>query len=57
MGPAMAKSKTAAAVSIGKFDILAPYAYVRAVLSGTPVDEAKARGMVAAIMGAPDRIR
>jgi len=43
-------------VSIGKFDILATYAYVRARLDGMDDDEAKQRGMVAAIMGAQARL-
>ena len=38
-------------VSIGKFDILATYAYAQALLDGLRDDEAKQRGMVAAIMG------
>jgi hypothetical protein len=37
-------------VPIGKFDILATYTYAKALLDG--LDEAKQRGMVAAIMGA-----
>ena len=43
-------------VSIGKFDILATYAYAHALLSGMDDDEAKQRGMVAAIMGAQARL-
>jgi hypothetical protein len=43
-------------VSIGKFDILATYTSVEALLHGTPDDEAKQRGMVAAIMGALARL-
>ncbi len=43
-------------VSIGKFDILATYTYARALLDGRDDDEAKLRGMVAAIMGAQARI-
>jgi len=43
-------------VSIGKFDILATYAYAHALLSGLDDDEAKQRGMVAAIMGAQARL-
>jgi hypothetical protein len=42
-------------VSIGKFDILATYAYANALLSGLDDDDAKQRGMVAAIMGAQAR--
>ena len=37
-------------VSIGKFDILATYTYAHALLNGMTDDEAKQRGMVAAIM-------
>jgi hypothetical protein len=43
-------------VSIGKFDILATYAYAQAILGGPDDDEAKQRGMVAAIMGAHARL-
>jgi hypothetical protein len=43
-------------VSIGKFDILATYTYAHALLSGMDDDEAKQRGMVAAIMGAQARL-
>ncbi len=43
-------------VSIGKFDILATYAYAKALLDGSPVAESKERGMVAAIMGAKARL-
>jgi hypothetical protein len=43
-------------VSIGKFDILATYTYAHAMLSGMDADEAKQRGMVAAIMGAQARL-
>ena len=43
-------------VSIGKFDILATYAYAQALLHGLQEDEAKQRGMVAAIMGAQARL-
>jgi hypothetical protein len=43
-------------VSIGKFDILATYAYAKALLDGMTEDEAKLRGMVAAIMGAQARL-
>ena len=39
-------------VSIGKFDILATYTYAKALLDGLDEDEAKERGMVAAVMGA-----
>ena len=52
----MAK-KTPEDVSIGKFDILATYTYAHALLNGTADDEeAKQRGMVAAIMGAQARL-
>ncbi len=47
----MAKSKPED-VSIGKFDILATYTYARALLDGLGDDEARERGMVAAVMGA-----
>ncbi len=43
-------------VSIGKFDILATCTYARALLDGMTDDEAKQRGMVAAIMGAQARL-
>jgi hypothetical protein len=43
-------------VSIGKFDILATFAYAGAVLGGLDEEEAKQRGMVAAIMGAQARL-
>ena len=43
-------------VSIGKFDILATYTYAHALHSGMDDDEAKQRGMVAAIMGAQARL-
>ena len=43
-------------VSIGKFDILATYTYAHALLNGLDDDEAKQRGMVAAIMGAQARL-
>ncbi|MDG3002244.1 hypothetical protein [Paludisphaera mucosa] len=39
-------------VSIGKFDILATYAYAKALHDGASQPEAKERGMVAAVMGA-----
>ena len=41
---------------IGKFDILATYVYAQALLQGLDDDEAKQRGMVAAIMGAQARL-
>jgi hypothetical protein len=43
-------------ISIGKFDILATYTYAQALLDGLDDDEAKQRGMVAAIMGAQARL-
>ena len=43
-------------VLIGKFDILATYTFVKALLDGHTEDEAKQRGMVAAIMGAQARL-
>ena len=52
----MAKKQPSSDVSIGKFDILATYAYARALLDGMEDDEAKQRGMVAAIMGAQARL-
>ena len=45
---------TATDVRIGTFDILATYAYARALLDGTADDEAKERGMITTIMGAQD---
>src|SRR5262249_8679586 len=48
--------KPSADVSIGKFDILATYTYAQAILDGMAEDEAKQRGMVAAIMGAQARL-
>jgi hypothetical protein len=52
----MAKQQPPGDVSIGKFDILATYAYAKALLDGMDDDEAKQRGMVAAIMGAQARL-
>jgi hypothetical protein len=43
-------------VSIGKFDILATYTYAKALLDGQDDNEAKQRGMVAAIMGAKAKL-
>jgi hypothetical protein len=51
----MAKSSNPE-VSIGKFDILATYTFAKALLDGMAEDEAKQRGMVAAIMGAQARL-
>ena len=50
----MAK-KPAVDVSIGKFDILATYTYARGLLDGLGGEEARERGMVAAVMGAKAR--
>ena len=47
----MTRKQPPGEVSIGKFDILATYTYAHALLSGLDDDEAKQRGMVAAIMG------
>ena len=52
----MPKKQPSDDVSIGKFDILATYTYAHALLSGMDDDEAKQRGMVAAIMGAQARL-
>jgi hypothetical protein len=52
----MAKKQPPSDISIGKFDILATYAYARALLDGLDDDEGKQRGMVAAIMGAQARL-
>lgn len=38
--------------SIGKFDILATHAYAKGLLDGLSEDDVRARGMVAAVMGA-----
>lgn len=51
----MAK-KPPSEVLIGKFDILATYTYAQALLHGSNDDEAKQRGMVAAILGAQARL-
>jgi hypothetical protein len=52
----MARKRLSENVSIGKFDILATYTYARSVLDGLDDDEARQRGMVAAIMGAQARL-
>jgi len=52
----MTKTENPNDVFIGKFDILATYAYARALFDGLDDDEAKQRGMVAAIMGAQARL-
>lgn len=51
----MAKKKLGD-VRIGKFDILATYTYARGLLDGLEDDEARERGMVAAVMGAKARM-
>jgi hypothetical protein len=43
-------------VTIGKFDILATYVYASALIDGLNGDDAKQRGMVAAIVGAQARL-
>ena len=43
-------------VAIGKFDILATYTLAKGLLDGLAEDEAKERGMVAAVMGAQARL-
>jgi len=50
------EKKPSGDVSIGKFDSLATYTYAHALLDGLDDDEAKQRGMVAAIMGAQARL-
>jgi len=50
------KNNAPSEVSIGKFAILATYTYAQALLHGLNDDEAKQRGMVAAIMGAQARL-
>lgn len=52
----MARKAQSSDVLIGKFDILATYAYCKALRDGHDNDEAKQRGMVAAIMGARSRL-
>jgi hypothetical protein len=52
----VSKAKPPKEVVIGKFDILATYTYAHALLSGLDDDEAKQRGIVAAIMGAQARM-
>src|SRR5262244_2573401 len=52
----MAKRRATDDISIGKFDILTTYNYAKALLDGLRDDEAKQRGMVAAIMGAQARL-
>jgi len=52
----VSKKQSSDDVSLGKFDILATYTYAQALLDGMEDDEAKQRGMVAAIMGAQARL-
>src|SRR3954467_4885128 len=52
----MVKKHEPGDVRIGKFDILATYTYAKALLDGLEDDEARERGMVAAIMGAKARL-
>ena len=52
----MATKQPSNDVAIGKFGILATYTYAGALLDGLDDDEAKQRGMVAAIMGAHARL-
>ena len=52
----MSKKQSSDDVSLGKFDILATYTYAQALLDGLDDDEAKQRGLVAAIMGAQARL-
>jgi hypothetical protein len=52
----VAKKEPSNDVPIGKFDILATYTYAHCLIGGMDDDEAKQRGMVAAIMGAQARL-
>jgi hypothetical protein len=52
----MPENQPPSGISIGKFDILATYAYAQGLLDGLDDDVAKQRGMVAAIMGAQARL-
>lgn len=52
----MARRPSLDDVSIGKFDILATYTYAQAILDGLDDEEARQRGMVAAVMGAQARL-
>ncbi len=52
----MSRKTTKKDVFIGKFDILATYAYAQALGHGADDDEARQRGLVAAIMGAKARL-
>ena len=52
----MAETQSHDDVLIGKFHILATFTYASALLDGMGDDEAKERGIVAAIMGAKARL-
>lgn len=52
----MPAKQPAGGPSIGKFDILATYALARALREGADENEAKQRGLAAAIMGAKARL-
>jgi hypothetical protein len=52
----VAKKQPPKDVSIGKFDVLATYTYAKGLLDGLGDEEAKERGMVAAVMGAKARL-
>jgi hypothetical protein len=52
----MAKKHEPDDVRIGKFDILATYTYAKGLLDGLDDEEARERGMVAAVMGAKARL-
>ncbi len=54
--PNMSERRSSHDVSIGKSDILATYTYAHCLIGGMDDDEAKQRGMVAAIMGAQARL-
>jgi len=52
----MATTTDSCDVLIAKFDILAAYTYAKGLFDGLGDDEAKERGMVAAILGAKARM-
>ncbi len=52
----MAETRSHDDILIGKFDILATFTYASALIEGMGEDEAKERGIVAAIMGAKARL-
>jgi hypothetical protein len=54
--PIVAKKQHVDDMIIGKFDILAIYAYTKALLGEPDDDKAKQRGMVAPILGAQSRL-